>query len=314
MKLNKLTTYPLIQLKLLLTIIMIFVLNGELFSQCQPYIKIDSNLINANQITATGISLPVWLKEGQTLSANQMVNSISVIEFTVNGTVLEFSQVLSITTGQAVPAGKVWKIESIIKQPSSGNFSSVTYSAAGTYSFEVPACANYICIEAWGGGGGGGGSPTGGTNGGGGGGGGYGQECFDVVPGTIYTVTVGGGGLGKNSSTPGENGGTSSVGALITSTGGNGGGVGPNGTGGTGGTSTAAVGISGGDGRTGSGNCNGIATGGMGGNGGLGGAVTNCGGTRYNGSAPGGGGGGGTYNGSAYQGGNGADGKVIISW
>ena len=47
-----------------------------------------------------------------------MVQSISVIEFTVNSNSLEFSQVKKVTTVETVPAGKIWKIESIGKTAS----------------------------------------------------------------------------------------------------------------------------------------------------------------------------------------------------
>ena len=56
---------------------------NKLFSQCQPYIKIDGNKVLANQTVAAGLALPYWLKENQTLAVDQMVNSISVIEFNV---------------------------------------------------------------------------------------------------------------------------------------------------------------------------------------------------------------------------------------
>lgn len=279
------------------------------FSQCQPYIKIDGNVIIANQTVATGIALPVWLKANQTLAADQMVNSISVVEFTVNGSALEFSQVLSVTTSSTVPSGKVWKVESIIKMPSLGSASGVTYSAAGTRTFTVPSCANYICIEVWGAGGGGHCSAASNGSGGSGGGGGYGQECFSVTPGTSYTVTIGAGGNGS-----GGSGGSSSVGSLISATGGTGGAFGPSGAGGVGGTSSATVNISGGDGLAGGASYSNAKAGGAGGNGGAGGD-----GDGYNGGkpgvAPGGGGGAGGYvNSACHAGGAGAPGQVKITW
>src|SRR4051812_41573840 len=94
-----------------------FVINNNSFGQCQPIIKIDGNKIIANSITSTGLSLPYWLASGQTLATDQMVQSISVIEFNQNATTnaLEFSQVKKVTAVETVPAGKVWKIESIAK-------------------------------------------------------------------------------------------------------------------------------------------------------------------------------------------------------
>jgi len=305
---------------------------NKLFSQCQPYIKIDGNKVLANQTVAAGLALPYWLKENQTLAVDQMVNSISVIEFNVvNGNSLEFSQVLSITstTPQQVPTGKVWKIESISKQPALSEINGAAYSDVGTYTFIVPSCASYICVEVWGGGGGGGGGHgTSGYGGGGGGGGGYGKGCFSVTPGDSYTVIVGSGGAGGSPGNPGGNGsagGTSSVGSLISATGGNGGGGGgtsAGGSGGTGGTSTGGiVNISGGMGENGGIGGN-TRYGGKGGNsgsgpdlnGGMGGAkviTNNPNGNGNNGSLPGGGGSGGYYN---YAGGIGAPGRVIITW
>lgn len=85
----------------------------------QPYIKIDNNSVLADQ-SSNGISLPAWLNAGQTLAADANVYSISVLEFSVNGTQMDFSQSLSITTVQTVPAGKVWKIESVFFQNPNG--------------------------------------------------------------------------------------------------------------------------------------------------------------------------------------------------
>ena len=137
----------------------VFSFSVKVYSQCQPYIQLDGNMMIANSITTSGITLPFWLKETQTLAADQMVNSISVIEFTINAQTksLEFSQTLSVSTVQTVPAGKVWKVESIFKKPSLSSANGAVYSGAGTYSLTIPLCASYICIEAWGSGGGGGG-------------------------------------------------------------------------------------------------------------------------------------------------------------
>ena len=162
----------------ILSLLCIFLFNvpESLFSQCQPYIKINGKRVLANQTVAAGLSLPLWLSENQTLAVDQMVNSISVIEFNVTGSTLEFSNVLSITstTPQAVPAGKVWKIESISKMPALSETYGAAYMSGGIYTFVVPPCASYICIEVWGGGGGGGGGYGGNGAGGAGGGGGYG--------------------------------------------------------------------------------------------------------------------------------------------
>jgi hypothetical protein len=283
------------------------------YSQCQPYIMVDGSPVIANSVNEAGLTLPLWLRAGQTLAADQMVYSISVLEFTENGTSLEYSQVIKVTTVLTVPAGKVWKVESILKKPSFSTAGGVTYSQTGTYTFTVPACANQICIEVWGAGGGGG--YAGCYKAGGGGGGGYGQDCFTVTPGATYTVTVGAGGASGATGTwsspcyqglAGSAGGNSSVGSLISANGGAGGG-GSNGTGGAGGSSTANINISGGNGMA----VNCASRGGMGGNGGLGGAA-GC-GNGGSGIAPGGGGAGGGTNQNS-SGGVGADGKVVITW
>jgi hypothetical protein len=93
------------------------------------------------------------------------------------------------------------------------------YPNSGTYTFVIPAGVTKICIEVWGAGGGGGNSSatvTGSCSSGSGGG--YGKEIFSVTPGTAYSVVVGIGGTAS-----GGNGGSSSFGALISATGGQGG-------------------------------------------------------------------------------------------
>ncbi len=296
--------------------------------QCKPIIKVDGVPTVINQNDDFGLEFPFWLKEGQTLAVGSSVNSISVIEFTVNGAALEFSQILNITstTPVAVPSGTVWKLESALKVNNSSTYKSVTFGA-GVYAWKVPGCAEQICIEAWGGGGGGSSNYTGGSlaSGAGGGGGGFGSECFSVVPGTSYTVTVGEGGIGGSGtgSSPfgnnGSTGGTSSVGSLISVSGGIGGTFGSSGgTGGTGGTSTAASNAQGANanpGGTGT-NPQSSGSGGAGANGGAGGAsASGSSGSGLPGTAPGGGGSGGQrFNSTSYSGGKGGDGKVIISW
>lgn len=305
------------------------------FSQCHPYIKIDGNVVLASgeNTGVEGLRLPYWLKAGQTIIADQNVNSISVIEFTVNGTALDFSQVLSVaSTLSTVPAGKVWKIESINKQETYSRGNSIAFSApmtkvgsgehsygGGTSSWTVPPCVNYICVELWGGGGGGGGNSSGTGNGAGGGGGGaYGYGCYAVTPGTVLTITIGAGGAEGLGNANGSTGGTSSVGApiSISATGGSGG-VSGNGTGagGAGGTSTAPSNASGiaGYARNGSTNGGGGGQGAnAGGNGGIGGDA----GDGTDGGNPGAGGGGscGCGDVSNHNGGAGGAGKVIITW
>ena len=150
-----------------------------------------------------------------------------------------------------------------------------------------------------------------------GGGGGYGYGCFHVVSGSTYTITVGNGGSGLIS------GGPSSVGSLISATGGSPGGLSTNcisASGGLGGTSNATYSLVGETGGIGTG-CppNTLGCGGNGGksaNGGTGGAA----GCTWSNGSPGiapGGGGGGTWtapqvNNTSRVGGSGARGQVII--
>ncbi len=107
-----------------------------------------------------------------------------------------------------------------------------TYTTSGTFSFNVPGGVTSLTIEVVGAGGSGGGN-----GGGGGGGGGYAKGIYTVTPGSVLSVNVGAGGGGAG-------GGTSSVGTLISATGGangvtvanpniGGGGAGGVGTGGT---------------------------------------------------------------------------------
>jgi hypothetical protein len=108
--------------------------------------------------------------------------------------------------------------------------STFTYSPAASYTWVVPACVNFVTVEAFGGGGGGGGNigvVSGGqetcTGAGGGGGGGYAARTYAVVPGQSYTIVVGAGGT---AGTAGANGGS---GGVISTNAGNGG-VGGNST------------------------------------------------------------------------------------
>lgn len=311
--------------------------NSDSLAQCNSAIKIDGALT----VLDSDLKLPIWLKEGQTLAIASSIQSISLIEFTVNGTSLEFSRVHKIVPGpsEQVPQDKVWKVESILKASNTSAYRSITYATPGTFNFVVPGCAEQICVEAWSGGGGGGGgsqhtgaSPARMASGGGGGGGGYGSECFQVLPGSNLNVVVGAGGAGGagvagnsgGTAQNGGNGGFSSVGSGIYVSGGTGGtgasttsSSGTAGVGGVQGTSTAtskAPGVAGGDGAfylwqspfidIPGGN------GGSAGNGGAGG-LGSSGNAQAGVAVGGGGGGGGRQNGN---GGSGAHGKVIITW
>jgi len=290
------------------------------FSQCKPAISIDNKLTVVNPADPFGVTFPFWLKEGQTIAPASSVTAISAIEFSVVGTALEFSQVLYITSvsGETVPDGKVWKIEAVIKENNSSQYTKSQFTNPGTFEFKVPGCANQICVEVWGGGGAGGSCANPGTGtitAGGGGGGGYGAECFSVTPGATYSVTVGAGGTGATTGA-GQAGGNSSVVGLISASGGGGGAIGitSGGAGGGAGTSNASSNAPGQAGENGTSTFSGA--GGAGGNGASGGAGRNTSATGNAGSAVGGGGGGAYNSGNSTPraGGNGGNGQVIITW
>ena len=267
-----------LQLKTIALILCACISSVSSFSQA--IITIDG----VNTTFSDGLSLPYWLKAGQSVGLVSNVKSISIIEFTADSNNLTFSKVISLTGSQTVPSGKVWKMEALglgINGQTAGGFSTSTiptiftspktFSTAGTFTWIVPPGVTNICVEVWGGGGAGATNVN--TSCGAGGGGGYGYQCFSVMPGANYVVNVGGAA------------GTSSVGSLISATGGANG-IGT--IGGVGGTSTASFRINGTDGGNNSG------TGGNGGNGGAGGGGGGCSGSA--GTAPGGGAGGMYYN------------------
>jgi len=115
-------------------------------------------------------------------------------------------------------------------------------------TFTVPAGITKIIVEAWGGGGSGGAGNFGSVYGAGGMGGGYGKGLYTVTPGDLITITIGAGGADVSVSCGlGNDGGTTTVvnsstgSTLITSTGGQGGnGCGTNYSK-SGGTSTGGV-------------------------------------------------------------------------
>lgn len=207
--------------------------------------------------------------------------------------------------------------------------STQTFNVSGTYT--VPAGVTSITVEAWGGGGKGGlRSINGGS--GGGGGGAYSRKKITVTSGANYTVTVGtgststsagkdswfststtilakGGNSVNNNITIGANGGAAgaSIGDYVFA-GGNGANEAPSKSGGGGGSS-AGYNLTG----VNSVNASGAIAPYGGGNGGNARSVDDGSGTI--GQSPGGGGGGAYRSSSGTQsGGNGADGKVIITW
>jgi hypothetical protein len=180
------------------------------------------------------------------------------------------------------------------------------FETPGTFNWKVPPGVTSICIEVWGGGGAGGNDGSSYVSGGGGGG--YGYECFTVIPGTTFPITVARGGAKPyNLNDSGYDGESSSFGILISASGGV---KGLGGTskysaedivnGGLRGSSTNSYSIAGADGIAGRGWDGGAGgLGGAGGAGGVGGA---------DGVIPGGGGR------SGQDGDSGARGQVYIYW
>lgn len=296
------------------TLVISLFVSTQLSAQCKSVIKIDGKRSVVDQSLATAIMLPYWLASGQTLALGYGVQSVSIIEFSVNGTSLEFSNVLNFTsvTPVSVPENKVWKMESVSMINNINNYNSIKYTLSGNYTFTVPSCAEEICVEAWGGGGAGGGSGAVANNGGsGGGGGGYGAECFSVTPGASYPVVIGAGGVGTNGT--GGTGQTTSLVGLISASGGTGGGAGSGSSVGTGGSSSAAAFAIGGSGTQGNALISG--RGGAAGNGGIGAAGLNT-NTPGNFATNFSSGGSGAYTTTTTQkaGGAGADGQLIITW
>ncbi len=223
-------------------------------------------------------------------------------------------------------------------------------TAAQISALELPiAPVSSLTVQAWGGGGGGAGNnETDADAGVGGGGGEYASQTVAVTPGMTYTVVVGAGGAGGAAGTnPGTAGGNSSftAGSVVVTAYGGGGASATSNTaaaGGTGSTNTlcyngGAGGIGGtaeiyrgggggGSGGTGSagnagaaGNTSGyggapVTGGGGGGNGGNAGQTTDGNYPGSAGAAPGGGGGGGQAYSVVEAGGNGAAGRVTITW
>ncbi|MBW9072240.1 MULTISPECIES: DUF2793 domain-containing protein [Agrobacterium] len=210
---------------------------------------------------------------------------------------------------------------SILKNRLNAGATIVTYAAAGSFPWVVPAGVRSVFVRVWGAGGGGGGSQNPGAAGGGGGGG-YAEGYVAVTPGDTVIVTVGPGGTGGLSGASFSNGvagGTSSFGPSISATGGGGGeraaansqGVSGGGGTGTGGSRQA----SGGTGSSGTfvPNATNVQLGGSGGaagggGGGGGGASSGLGSV---GQSPGGGGGAGA---GGQVGSAGAPGTVIIEY
>lgn len=222
---------------------------------------------------------------------------------------------------------------------------SQTYSTAGSFNWTCPTGVTEVTVECWGGGGAGGGQNDTRDGGGGGGGGAYSAKTMIVVPGNIYSVNVGTGGIGVAGGTGGDGNDSWFIDIITVLAKGGKGGQPSTGTpppGGLGGDAAGGIGtskFSGGQGEAGYDNNTGVggyggssagnssdgwsgpqnwatatyptgSTPAGGGHGGDGGAANNNGLSPVSGS---GGGGGGSGEGTML-GGNGYDGKVVISW
>jgi len=219
------------------------------------------------------------------------------------------------------------------------NAQATTVTFNGSGSWTAPAGVTSVMVEAWGGGGAGGGATSNPGKGGGGAGGQYASQVLTVTPGNSYTVVVGAGGSGTTAS--GTVGGDSSFATNAVIAKGGAGGAAATATNGTAGLGSISGGFgttvfAGGDGSAGLGSA---GTGGAGGGGagssGAGGAASGniagagtangggaganaitSGGACTNAAFPAGGGGCGGYatGKNDRSGGNGAVGKVNISF
>lgn len=203
----------------------------------------------------------------------------------------ELANVVTSSGLQLDPANDSQVLAAILSLTGRGRLLSVkSFTASGTWT-KTSGAKNAI-IKVWGGGGGGGNTTTSSSGGGAGGGGGYSEGMFDISAMNSTLVTIGAGGISvaANTSGAGGNGGNSSVGTLISASGGAGG---TSTTGSPGGISTGGGTILSFAGQSGQGPLSSI--------GGTGGAsYSTFGGLPHNSSAgdsggfPGGGGAGGT--------------------
>lgn len=150
----------------------------------------------------------------------------------MNGGALKSQQMLAGQVVQLVYDGTQFQLQSQAPFSIRQVAVSVTtqlFTAAGAWTWTVPAGVYAVRLEAWGGGAGGGGSSGGGFMSGGGASGAYGLSYLTVVPGDVLSGAIGAGGAGGTTApTAGVVGGNTTVllnGVLQgTATGGGGGG------------------------------------------------------------------------------------------
>ena len=211
----------------------------------------------------------------------------------------------------------------------------VSFTTAGTSTWNAPAGVTSVTVEAWGGGGAGGGATANPAKGGGGAGGQYARKVIAVTPGNPYTVVVGAGATGGTGNGASGSDSTFAATAVVAKGGAGGsgaasgaagvgsaiGGVGDVVYGGGSGSSATSAGAGGaGGGGAGSGGAGGSASGLVAGTGtavggGAGGVGRSTAGAGNAGSVAGGGGSGAyTTNNTDRSGGNGGVGRVVVTY
>lgn len=140
---------------------LVFSMSNDLYGQTEPVLIIDGQSV----MFKSDVSFPFWLKSGQTIDIGPNVKFVSILEFNLDSSTMNYSQTISLSSIQVVPASKTWKIEAVAMLHdinSHSGFSNSTqpsifvsprtYTSSGT--FVVPATVFRICVEAWGPGGG----------------------------------------------------------------------------------------------------------------------------------------------------------------
>lgn len=169
-----------------------------------------------------GMPLRVGLQASNTAGATINVNGLGPKGIVrSNGVGLQPGDLLIGRVVELVYEGTYFQITSSSIPPADGT---AVFTANGT--FVVPAGVTRLKrVRLWGAGGGGGGSRSAGSAGSAGASGGYCEGSYAVTPGQSIAVTIGSGGAAGNSAAPsnGVAGGSTSLGSLISSTGGGGG-------------------------------------------------------------------------------------------